>query len=62
MTPSPAFLQEIDYQVELAKREVELASMTGDESDVVVAAGRLAELDELARRATEVALIDPWAR
>ncbi len=62
MTPSPAFLQEIDYQVELAQREVELASMTGDESDVVVATGRLAQLDELARRATEAALIDPWAR
>lgn len=56
MTPSPAFLQEINRQVQLARHEIELAATHGDESDVLVASARLAELDDLIRRATEDAL------
>lgn len=57
MTPSPAFLQEISQQVQIARREIEVANAHGDESDALVAAGRLAELEELTRRATDDALL-----
>lgn len=57
MTPSPAFLREISYQIELARHEVEMASSQGDERSLLVATGRLAELDYLTRRATDDALL-----
>lgn len=57
MTPSPAFLHEISHQVQLARREIEVARAHGDESDALVAAGRLTELEELTRRATDNTLL-----
>lgn len=57
MTPSPAFLREIDDQVTLARRDLEFAKTTGDEAEAVVARDRLADLDEIARRATDTTLL-----
>ncbi|HZI96421.1 MAG TPA: hypothetical protein VFD41_02735 [Actinomycetales bacterium] len=57
MTTSPAFLAEIDDQVTLARQDLESARAAGDEAEIVVARDRLADLDEIARRATDATLL-----
>lgn len=57
MTISPAFLQEFDDQVCLARAELELARESGDEVAETVAAARLADLEEVAGRATDASLL-----
>lgn len=60
MTTSPAFLREIADQADLARQEMAAAMACGDESAAQAAAGRLADLDELASRATDASLLaDP---
>lgn len=57
MTTSPAFLAEIDDQVSQARHDLESARAAGDEAEIVVARDRLADLDEIARRATDATLL-----
>lgn len=57
MTISPAFLAEFDDQVCLAREELALAAQSGDEAAEAVAAARLADLEEVAGRATDASLL-----
>lgn len=57
MTTSPAFLAEIDEQVAQARHDLAVATAQGDETDAVVAADRLADLDEIACRAMDATLL-----
>lgn len=57
MTISPAFLAEFDDQVLLARAELAEAKAEGDEASQAVAAARLADLEEIACRATDATLL-----
>jgi hypothetical protein len=57
VTTSPAFLREIAEQARLAREQMASALARGDDSDAVLAEGRLAELEELTLRATDASLV-----
>jgi hypothetical protein len=57
MTISPAFLQEYDDQIRRASAELADARALGNEANATVAAARLEDLEELARRATDATLL-----
>ena len=63
MTLSPAFLPEIQDQAVRTRRDLDSALAIGDESGAQVASGRLADLDEISRRATDDTLLvtTSWA-
>jgi len=56
MTPSPAFLNEMSTQMDVARQDLELARSQGDDGDVREALARLDELDDLLARATDASL------